>query len=616
MKRIRVIDPSAAVRETVALILGPDFAVSHGASLESGSAGISGTEIDLMILAVGGTAASEPAALARVAARFSCPVLFLADSRPTAPFDPGAKHVDLLAKPFNPYELREKVARLLAQAAAQPAKPSTVVPACAADLSRLEYPYVPESVATLVKKFAAAPFPLLILGEAGCGQERVARAIHRLNSEAGTPLFIHAPEIGKGYLKARVEERPAGARLTLFLYGVERMSLTAQSGLIDFLGESEAEGRTLQLISSAHADLLESVYRGTFLDPLYYRLAALVLRLQPLRERQADIAALAAALAGECGARLGLNRAVFSPAAVDRLRNYLWFGNLDELEAVVARSFATHRKELLDAPDLIFEFTSERAPISAGASAEARRDTPPAEENQTSSSATQQNGSAAARTANGEPPDLRLFMTELAHELKNPMVTIKTFSQLLGDRFDDAAFRSRFQETVSNDVQRMDDLLEALLEFARFNQPAKERIYLYEQLSRIHDDLLPDSVKDDKNVEWGKRGRTMAVLADKAHFLFAFKNLFLAILSQAKSKNSIQVKVENGGAVVISYLREAAGISSLTRYLGLTAAQGGEEALPLRVLLAKILLERNGGGLRVSYPDGETVQLRAELPAL
>ncbi|OGQ82915.1 MAG: hypothetical protein A3F90_00280 [Deltaproteobacteria bacterium RIFCSPLOWO2_12_FULL_60_19] len=607
------------MRETIGLILGRDFAVSHGASLESGSAGLSGAEADLLILAVGGAADSEPAALARVAAQFSCPVLFLADSRPAAPLDPGVKNADLLAKPFNPYELKERVARLLAQATAHPAKPPAVVPASAADLSRLEYPYVPQSVATLVKKFAAAPFPLLILGEAGCGQERVARAVHRLNSESGTPLFIHAPEIAKSYLRARFGERPAAetaaaARLTLFLYGVERMSLAAQSSLIDFLNESDAEGRTLQVISSARADLLESVYRGTFIEPLYYRLAALVLRLQPLRERQADIAALAAALAGDCGARLGLSHAAFSPAAVDRLRNYLWFGNLDEMEAVVARSFATHRKDLLDAPDLIFEFTSEHAP---GASAEARRETPLAE-TETPSPATQQNGGAvpAARTANGEPPDLRLFMTELAHELKNPMVTIKTFSQLLGDRFDDAAFRSRFQETVTNDVQRMDDLLEALLEFARFNQPAKERIYLYEQLSRIHDELLPESVKDEKSVEWSKRGRTMAVLADKAHFLFAFKNLFLAILAQAKSKNSIQIKVENGGAVVISYLREAAGISSLTRYLGLTAAQGGEEALPLRVLLAKILLERNGGGLRVTYPDGETVQMRAELPTL
>ena len=477
MKRIRIIDPSAAVRETIGLVLGRDFTVSPGAPLETESAALSCAEVDLLILAVAGAADCESSVLARVAGRFSCPVLLLADSRPTVPFDPSVKNVDLLAKPFNPYELKDKVARLLAQASASAAKPPAVLPASAADVSRLEYPYVPQSVAVLVKKFAAAPFPLLILGEAGCGQERVARAIHRLNSGSGTPLFIHAPEIAKSYLRARLAERPAAetaapARLTLFLHGVESMSLAAQSGLIDFLDEREAEGKPLQLISSAHADLLEGVYRGMFLEPLYYRLAALVLRLQPLRERQGDIAALAAALARECGERLGLSRAAFSPAAVDRLRNYLWFGNLDEMEAVVARSFATHRKELLDAPDLVFEFTSGHA-SPAGAATEARPASLPAEEAPGPSAQAGGNAIAAARPANGEPPDLRLFMTELAHELKNPMVTIKTFSQLLGDRFDDAAFRSRFQATVSHDVQRMDDLLEALLEFARFNQPAK-----------------------------------------------------------------------------------------------------------------------------------------------
>ena len=275
MKRIRVIDPSAAVRETVGLVLGPDFTVSHGASLESESAGLADEEADLLIL---GAPGCEPAALAQIAAQFSSPVLFLTDSRPAAPFDLGVKNADLLVKPFNPYELKDKVARLLARASATPAKSSTTPSASAAAAAHLEYPYVSQTVAMLVKKFAAAPFPLLILGEAGCGQERIARAIHRLTSESGVPLFVHAPEFSKSALSARLEERSAAvpSRLTLFLHGVERMSIAAQSSLIDFLDGSEAEGKTLQLIASAHADLLEGVYRGTFLEPLYYRLAALV----------------------------------------------------------------------------------------------------------------------------------------------------------------------------------------------------------------------------------------------------------------------------------------------------------------------------------------------------
>ena len=53
--------------------------------------------------------------------------------------------------------------------------------------------------------------------------------------------------------------------------------------------------------------------------------------------------------------------------------------------------------------------------------------------------------------------DLSVLIHELAHELKNPMVTIKTFAQLLSDRYQDENFRARFQEIVGGDIERMDD---------------------------------------------------------------------------------------------------------------------------------------------------------------
>ena len=71
--------------------------------------------------------------------------------------------------------------------------------------------------------------------------------------------------------------------------------------------------------------------------------------------------------------------------------------------------------------------------------------------------------------------DLNVVIHELAHELKNPMVSIKTFAQLLGDRYQDENFRTRFQEVVGSDIERMDELLEVMIEFADFAQPRKRR---------------------------------------------------------------------------------------------------------------------------------------------
>lgn len=55
----------------------------------------------------------------------------------------------------------------------------------------------------------------------------------------------------------------------------------------------------------------------------------------------------------------------------------------------------------------------------------------------------------------------------MAHEIKNPLQSIKTFSQLLLERFDDPDFRKTFAEIVPPEVQRIDTIVTRLLDFAR-----------------------------------------------------------------------------------------------------------------------------------------------------
>lgn len=55
----------------------------------------------------------------------------------------------------------------------------------------------------------------------------------------------------------------------------------------------------------------------------------------------------------------------------------------------------------------------------------------------------------------------------MAHEIKNPLVSIKTFSQLLTKRYNDPDFRKTFMEIVPNEVERIDSIVSQLLDFAR-----------------------------------------------------------------------------------------------------------------------------------------------------
>lgn len=627
MKRILIVDESQAVRETLHIILGRDFAVVQRAPLPEGVLSVPDEEADLLILGPPPGFGTEPSLLLKIALQLPCPVLFLVDSRSTAEIlgkEPGK--IDCLVKPFNPYELKEKVERLLVEPPVSLKLPQTPVKKKASHY--LDFPYLPHSASALAKRYALTTLPILIIAEAGCGQERVARALYSLNDKAGPWISAYAPEASKEYLLGRIDrlcrsEDGIPQRLTLFLGSLETLHLSAQSSLLGFLEEEEDKGREFWILSASQKDLLAKVYSGEFLSPLYYRLATLTLRLPPLRERQSDLPSLAASLAQGYGERLSLGPVSFSPQAMDRLCNYLWFGNLSEMETVMARTLAIHRKEMIEASDLVLGIDESQIflpPVSEEKPEPISEDEPAAEgkeEKQASSvppALEEKKLKAISRPINGDSPDIKILINELAHELKNPMVTIKTFAQLLGDRFDDAAFRVRFQETVGGDIERMDELLEAMLDFSRFTHPAVEKITLYEQLRRVLEEIVPECIKRGATIRWGRKGERGEVFADEAQLRYAFKNVLRTVLAQVKPRGEIQIDVEGEGRVAVSYVPEGGRMSPFTQYLDISSSQTEEEILPLRILLAKVLLERNGGGIKVNQLDGCKVLIRAELP--
>jgi DNA-binding NtrC family response regulator len=621
MKKILVVDESQTVRETIALVLGRDFAVAQKSSLEAESSAPRDPAPDLLIVGVSPASARQPSIFSNIAERFPCPILFLVDSGSAAGIKLPDANSDSLAKPFNPYELKQKVASLFDAVSEPPRLLSAVWASGSAPLHYLDYPFVPSSVSALARKFALTPFPLLIMAEPGCGQEAVARAVHALNNRAGPWLSEHASVVVGPHAQARINDvlaREGGEsqRLTLFLSGIDGLDLSAQSGLLDFLAEQEGRGRELWLISTSRADLLEKSYREEFSDALYYRLATLLLRLPALRDRPSDIPVLADLLAQECARQIGLGKVSFSPAAMERLRNYLWFGNLDEMEAVIARTLSVLRKELIDGPDLILGDSWEVEKTRAASDRQSQLPEGVAQKPAAIPASRTKKAPDVLPSGNDYSHEVRILISELAHELKNPMVAVKTFSQLLADRFDDPTFRVRFQQTVNGDIQRMDDLLEALLDFSRFGQPAKEKILIYEQLRRVEEELLPECIKRETALQWGKRGEAAAVFVDKAQFIFAFKSILRAALAQVKPKSEIQMDVEGEGKVAISYFREGAGVGALHEYLGVAKAANGDEAMPLRMLLANTLLERNGGGIKVDYHENGRARIRAELPVV
>ncbi len=59
------------------------------------------------------------------------------------------------------------------------------------------------------------------------------------------------------------------------------------------------------------------------------------------------------------------------------------------------------------------------------------------------------------------------LLTEAVHEIRNPLVSVKTFLQLLPDNLDDPDFHTNFREQVVDEVRRMERLLDSILAQAR-----------------------------------------------------------------------------------------------------------------------------------------------------
>lgn len=71
----------------------------------------------------------------------------------------------------------------------------------------------------------------------------------------------------------------------------------------------------------------------------------------------------------------------------------------------------------------------------------------------------------------------------MAHEIKNPLVSIKTFTQLLPERFEDPDFRETFTSLVGGEVKRIDSIVNQLLRFSRPAKPVLAPTPLHELLN-------------------------------------------------------------------------------------------------------------------------------------
>ena len=228
---------------------------------------------------------------------------------------------DYLEKPIAYKQLLETVKKALAS---RQAKPST-----SGTLEELGGGETVKRLAHRLSLAASAGLPVLLLAEPGTGEEAVAHFLTPPDApfvrvDEPTELANHPTEVlarAKGGL--------------VFVPDLGELSVMQQRGLILLIAR-RAEF-AVRVLAVSREDPARALAEGRLTQELYELLAHAVVELPPLRDRREDISGLAArALEAAC-VRLRQPPLKFTEAAMSRLAEHDWPGNLAELETLAGR---------------------------------------------------------------------------------------------------------------------------------------------------------------------------------------------------------------------------------------------------------------------------------------
>ncbi|MDI6813529.1 MAG: sigma 54-interacting transcriptional regulator [Desulfitobacteriaceae bacterium] len=231
---------------------------------------------------------------------------------------------------------------------------------------------------TLAERAARSDFTVLLQGESGTGKELFAQAIHAMSRRSGKPLVnVNCAAIPDNLLEAEFfgyeEGSFTGARKggkpgkfeqadggTLFLDEIGDMPLLLQAKLMRVLqyGEVQKLGSTarlqvnVRLIAATNRDLTRMAEEKLFREDLYYRLNVIRLEIPPLRERSEDIPVLARYILERLNRRYLENCKEITQPAIEKLKQYIWPGNIRELQNIMERLFSLVDSNVIEADDL------------------------------------------------------------------------------------------------------------------------------------------------------------------------------------------------------------------------------------------------------------------------
>ena len=231
-----------------------------------------------------------------------------------------------------------------------------------------------------VERVAQSSSPVIITGESGTGKELIARAIHSNSRRKFSPLVsVHCGALTESLLESELFGHEKGAFTgamynrkgrfemadggTIFLDEIATISQKMQIELLRVLetktflrvGGNKEITSDFRVICASNKDLKKMVENGTFREDLFYRLNVVNIRIPPLRERVEDIPMLVDHFIKIYCTSMSRNIMTIDQAALKRLEQYDFPGNVRELENMIERAIVVGNEKEIRLKDLPIE---------------------------------------------------------------------------------------------------------------------------------------------------------------------------------------------------------------------------------------------------------------------
>jgi DNA-binding NtrC family response regulator len=231
-----------------------------------------------------------------------------------------------------------------------------------------------------VEKAAAGDASVCIYGESGTGKELIARAVHTISDRRNGPLvtfdcaavpeglaesqlFGHVRGAFTGAIENREGVFSQADNGTLFIDELCELSMPLQAKLLRVIqgrefvkvGGTKSMRTNIRLVTATNKDPKQAVDAGAFRADLYYRVAVVMIKVPPLRERREDIPLLVEHFLTRYSAAYKKPIRGVQPSAMERMAALPWPGNVRQLENFLAQAVVLVEGDMLTERDLFVD---------------------------------------------------------------------------------------------------------------------------------------------------------------------------------------------------------------------------------------------------------------------